>query len=73
MEDVIVRVMELPVGVRAFTVADEQGDYNVYLNCSLSFEQQQKSLQHERRHIINGDFYKNDSAVSIEKKARAEE
>lgn len=71
LEDVIVRIMELPVNVRAFTVTDEQGDYNVYLNCALSFEQQQKSLQHERRHITNGDFYKADSALSIEKKAMA--
>lgn len=52
------RLIALPLSVRAFTLTDEQGDYNVYLNCALSFEQQKKSLQHERRHIENGDFNK---------------
>ena len=58
MKNVIVRLIALPLGVRAFTLPDEQGDYNIYLNCALSFEQQKKSLQHERRHIENGDFDK---------------
>ena len=58
MENIIVRLISLPLTVRAFTIPDEQGDYNVYLNCALSAEEQKKSLQHERRHIENGDFYK---------------
>ena len=58
MENIIVRLISLPLTVRAFTIPDEQGDYNVYLNCALSAEEQKKSLQHERRHIENGDFNK---------------
>lgn len=68
MEDVIVRVITLPVNVRAFTLPDEQGDYNIYLNCSLSVEEQKKSLLHERRHIENGDFYKNEPVSLIERR-----
>lgn len=58
MENIIVRLISLPLTVRAFTIPDGQGDYNVYLNCALSVEEQKKSLQHERRHIENGDFNK---------------
>lgn len=67
MQDVIVRLITLPLSVRAFTLPDEQGDYNIYLNCALSFEQQKKSLQHERRHIENGDFDKELPVKLIEK------
>lgn len=66
MEEVIVRMVDLPAGVRAFTLPDEQGDYNVYVNSALSYEQQQKSLLHERRHIVNGDFYSDKTARDIE-------
>ena len=59
--------MPLPVGVRAFTLPDADGDYNVYLNSRLSAEQQRRSLQHERMHIARNDFYKDVSACLIEK------
>ncbi len=58
MNDVIVRLISMPVTVRAFTVPDAQGDYNVYLNEALSDEQLEKSLAHEREHIRRGDFYR---------------
>ena len=67
MENIIIRTIPLPTAVRAFTVADESGDYNVYINSHLSFEQQQKSLAHEATHIENGDFYKEMTATQIER------
>ena len=63
MEDIIIRLMPLPVHVRAFTMADEQGDYNVYINALLSAEQQARSYQHELRHIRRGDFFKRDKTA----------
>ena len=66
MENIIIRTIPLPSTVRAFTVADESGDYNVYINSQLSFEQQQKSFRHETVHIENGDFYKEMTATEIE-------
>lgn len=69
MDNIIIRKIPLPTGVRAFTLPDEQGDYNIYINESLSADQQYKSLSHEIRHISNGDFFSEDSAVEIEKKA----
>ena len=63
MEDIIIRLIPLPVHVRAFTMPDAQGDYNVYINVLLSTEQQNISLQHELRHIRRGDFYKRDKTA----------
>ncbi|MBQ7688120.1 MAG: hypothetical protein IJT27_02760 [Clostridia bacterium] len=67
MNEIIIRTLELPPTVRAFTLPDAQGDYNIYLNCALSSEQQQKSLLHEREHISRGDFEKTLSAAQIER------
>lgn len=64
MNEIYVRTLPLPVHVKAFTVPDAQGDYNVYINAALSAEQQQKSLRHERTHIEKHDFDR-DEAVSV--------
>ena len=67
MTEIIIRKIPLPAHVRAFTMPDAQGDYNVYVNSDLSLEQQLKSLQHELRHIRRDDFYKRDlTAQEIE-------
>ena len=67
MDNIIIRYISLPITVRAFTLPDPQGDYNVYINKDLSSEQQKKSLEHEKRHIECDDFIKEMSAVMIEK------
>lgn len=64
MGNIIIREIPLPYSVRAFTLPDEQGDYNVYINSSLSAEQRQRSFLHELRHIKRDDFYKSDLSVS---------
>ena len=66
MNEIIVRLLPLPCGVRAFTLPDAEGDYNVYLNARLSAEQQYKSLCHEKKHITRNDFYKDCRASLIE-------
>jgi len=67
LEDIIIREIVLPCHVRAFTLPDEQGDYNVYINSCLSAEQRRKSFEHELRHIERDDFYKQEkTAAEIE-------
>ena len=67
MTEIIVRMVPLPPHVRAFTMPDAQGDYNIYINTALSEAQQKRSLLHELRHIQNDDFYRSDcSARQIE-------
>lgn len=69
-EDIIIRKIPLPLRVRAFTIPDSDGDYNIYINSNLSDEQQKKSLAHEKSHIENEDFLKSSSAGEIEELAK---
>lgn len=73
MNDIVVRLMPLPLHVRAFTVMDAQGDYNVYINESMSFEQRRRSFAHEKRHIERDDFSKDLRATEIERLAASAE
>ena len=54
---VFVWVKELPYGMNATTLLDEDGNYNVYLNARLGFSAQRKAYEHEMVHIRRGDFY----------------
>ncbi len=61
-----IREIKMPLSVRAFTVPDSNGDYNVYINMDLSDEAKRKSLAHEQKHIEKGDFSKDAPARLIE-------
>ena len=69
-ENIIVRCIPLPSSVRAFTIPDASGDYNVYINDALSPEQQKKSFDHEVCHIENGDFFRDEDATEIERRMK---
>ena len=69
MKEIVVRLMRLPSHVRAFTVLDPQGDYNVYINEDMSYEQRLRSFAHEKRHIENDDFASDLCATEIERRA----
>lgn len=67
MEDIIVRIIDLTVpGV---TVLDEDGNYNIYLNARLSYEQQQQVYNHEMKHINLNHFYDSKSVADNERDA----
>jgi hypothetical protein len=53
MDNVFVRLKDLPDGVRGYVALDPNGDYNVYINKDLSYEQQMAALAHEIIHIDN--------------------
>ena len=55
IDNLIVRVMDLPVRVRAFTSYDD-GVYNMYLNARHSYEALLSAYDHEMSHIQNNDF-----------------
>ena len=69
MERVHVRRIALPRTVRAVTVTDPDGDYNVYLNGVLPPEVQRSALEHELRHIDCGHFHNEKSVLSNELEA----
>ena len=66
MKEIVVRLVPLPAHVRAFTLPDAQGDYNIYINEALTVEQRLRSLAHEKRHIERGDFGREQRATVIE-------
>ena len=57
MNDIIVRLQDMPIGIKGVTLLDEAGDYNVYINSRLSMATQQKAYLHELTHIRRDDFY----------------
>jgi len=69
VERVHVRRVSLPRTVRAVTVTDPEGDYNVYLNGALPQEVQRSALEHELRHIDRGHFYNEKSVLENELEA----
>lgn len=63
---VFIREIKMPLSIRAFTVPDSNGDFNIYVNMDLSDEAKRKSLKHEETHIKRNDFYKNIPVKIIE-------
>ena len=69
MDDIILRYVPMPVTVPAVTSTDENGDYNVYINCNLGFIAQERAKKHELEHIKNNHFYRSSSVVQDETEA----
>lgn len=57
MEEFCIRYISLPCTINGVTVEDACGFYNIYINSSLSYEEQQRAIKHELRHIERDDFY----------------
>lgn len=51
MEEIFVRTIPLPPKVHGFTSLDADGDYNVFINESLSSAARERTLIHEIGHI----------------------
>ena len=66
----IVRLIKLPLTVKGVTVPDEEGNYNIYINEGLSYEEQQKVFRHEMHHIDNKDFESHEPVSVLEENAR---
>ena len=63
---IFIREMKMPLTIRAFTIPDANGDFNIYINEDLSDSAKKKSLEHEQTHIIRNDFQKEFTAKLIE-------
>ena len=61
----------LPYSIKAYVVENTDMSFTIVLNDALTYEQNLKSYLHERAHIMNGDFEKDDSADLIEAHAHA--
>lgn len=63
MEDIFIRKVQAPLSMRAMTILDENGDYNIYINQDLSPAALENAMRHEMLHIKRGDFFKYNTAV----------
>ena len=70
MEDVVIRFMDYPYGIRGCVMQSPDGTYNVYLNSRYCHNQNLKTLIHELRHIHNGDLNSFLTAHEIERSAK---
>lgn len=69
MDSLIIRKINLPIGVNAITVLDAEGNYNIYLNDRLSYDQQDVAFRHEVEHIKRGHFYSYEDIKTLEEQA----
>ena len=57
MDDIITRIMDMPTLIKGFTLLDDDGNFNIYINARLDTFAQRRTYMHELEHIQNGDFY----------------
>jgi hypothetical protein len=66
LEDIFVKLIDLPYTIRSYVVLNKDQSYTIVLNSKLSYEQNLISYQHEMEHIKNGDYEKKCSVDMIE-------
>lgn len=49
-------LIDLPHGVRGYTIANNDGSYSIMINARMSAEMQFETYKHEIAHIDSGDF-----------------
>ncbi len=52
----ITRLVKLPPTVKAFTLKDEDGNYNIYINRNIARGCALRAYSHEIEHILAGDL-----------------
>lgn len=62
-------VTELPQGIHAMLLPNDDATFSLYLDSRRSREQWLDDWTHEMKHIIFDDFYNNDSIQIIERRA----
>lgn len=65
---VFVKMVDLPVSVKAFVHRNDDDSYTIILNSRLCREQNVSSYLHELQHIDNADLESFETADSIEYK-----
>ena len=67
---IFVRHLKLPSDrVRAVTIPNDDGTFDIYINSRLPEELQQKALEHELNHIRKDHFYNEDPVWVNEEEA----
>ena len=57
---IFIRSVPLPSAVRAVTLPNDDGTFDIYINSNLPEELQHNALTHELKHIRKAHFYNDD-------------
>lgn len=63
---IFVRMIPLPEAVRAVTLPNDDGTFDIYVNSILPELLQNRALEHELRHIRMDHFYSEDPVTKNE-------
>jgi len=66
---IFVRMIPLPIAVRAVTLPNDDGTFDIYINENLPEELQHRALTHELEHIRRDHFYNDDPVWLNEQEA----
>ena len=66
---IYVRMIALPEAVKAVTLPNDDGTFDVYINANLPELLQNRALEHELRHIRMDHFYNEDPITKNEEEA----
>ena len=66
---IFVRTIPLPNAVRAVTLPNNDGTFDIYINARLPEELQERALAHELEHIRRDHFYNDDPVWINEEEA----
>lgn len=67
--NIFVRMIALPLSVRAVTLPNNDATFDIYVNAALPEELQEKALAHELEHIKRNHFYDENPVVQNEREA----
>ena len=67
MGETFIRILDLPSTVKGVTVRDDDGNYNIYINSSLSEDARKRAIEHELKHVERGDFDSFDDISTLER------
>ena len=66
MDEIYTKMISLPTTIRGYTVRDNNGDYNIFINARISREAMLEAYRHELKHINRADFQNRTPADLIE-------
>ena len=67
-DNIIVRLLDLPHTIKGFCSPSPDGTYNIYVNARHTREMQDKTVEHELKHIEECDFETDKSVSVLEKR-----
>lgn len=67
--NIYIRLIPLPGPVRAVTLPNDDGTFDIYVNAGLPEELQHRAIDHELAHIRKDHFYNDDPVWRNEQEA----